>query len=82
MNNYPVNPMQLIQMLKEGKNPQQLLISILEGQAANSPISANLLEMVKQNKSADIEAFARNYFAANGLDFDKEFKAFKQKFGL
>lgn len=79
---YPVNPVQLIQMIKQGQNPQQLLMSVLEGQASNSPVNANLLEMVKHNKTAEIEAFARNYFASNGLDFDKEFTAFKQQFGL
>ena len=82
MNSYPVNPMQLIQMIKQGQNPQQLLMQILSGQAANSPISANLLNMVKSGNAKEIEAFARNYFAANGLDFDKEFIAFKRKFGL
>ena len=80
---YQVNPMQLINMIRQGQNPQQLLMSILEDQAANaSPVSANLLEMVKQNRKGDIETFARNYFASNGLDFDKEFTAFKKNFGL
>ena len=80
---YPVNPIQLIQMIKSGQNPQQLLMSILGGQAMSyNPISANLLEMVRQNRTGDIETFARNYFAANGLDFDKEFMAFKKNFGL
>ena len=82
MNNYQVNPMQLIQMIKQGKNPQQLLMSILESQAGNNPVSANLLEMIKLKRTGDIENFARNYFASNGLDFDKEFIAFKQQFGL
>lgn len=79
---YPIDPIILIQMMKQGQNPQQLLLSILEGQAADNPVSANLLEMVKNNRKADIEKFARNYFASNGMDFDKEFNAFKQQFGL
>lgn len=79
---YPVNPLMLIQMMKSGQNPQQLLMSILEGSAANSPINANLLDMVKNNRTADIETFARNYFASQGKDFDKEFKAFKETYGL
>ena len=79
---YPVNPLMLIQMIKQGQNPQQLLMSILEGSAASNPVNANLLDMVKQNKIADIEAFARNYFASQGKDFDSEFKAFKQTYGL
>ncbi len=79
---YPVNPMTLIQMIKQGQNPQQLLMQILEGQAASNPVSANLLEMVKSNRKADIEAFARNYFASNGLDFDTEFNSFKATYGI
>ena len=79
---YPVNPLMLIQMIKQGQNPQQLLMSILEGQVANNPVSSNLLDMVKQNKTADIETFARNYFASQGKDFDTEFKNFKETYGL
>jgi hypothetical protein len=44
---YPVNPLMLIQMIKQGQNPQQLLMSILEGSAASNPVNANLLDMVK-----------------------------------
>ena len=79
---YPVNPIMLIQMMKQGQNPQQLLMSILEGQAGSNSISSNLLEMVKQGRTADIEKFARNYFASNGLDFDKEFNSFKETYGI
>ena len=79
---YPVNPLMLIQMIKQGQNPQQLLMSILEGSAANNPINSNLLDMVKNRKTADIEAFARNYFASQGKDFDSEFKALKETYRL
>ena len=79
---YPVNPMMLIQMIKQGQNPQQLLMSILEGSAATNPINSNLLDMVKNRKTADIETFARNYFASQGKDFDAEFRAFKETYGL
>lgn len=33
-----VNPMQLIQMIKGGKNPQQLLMSIMQNQMGNTPM--------------------------------------------
>ena len=79
---YPVNPMMLIQMIKSGQNPQQLLMSILEGSAANNPINSNLLDMIKNNRTADIETFARNYFTSQGKDFDTEFKNFKETYGL
>lgn len=75
---YNVNPAQLIEMIRGGQNPQQLLMSILEGQAGSNPMTANLLEMVKKHDTAAIEQFARNYCASQGVDFDKEFKAFRQ----
>ena len=77
-----VNPIELIQMIKEGKNPQQLLMSILEGQASANPMGANLLKLAKENKTSEIEKIARNIAKEKGLDFDTEFNAFKQKFGL
>lgn len=79
---YQVNPAILIQMIKSGQNPQQLLISILEGAASDNPINSNLLDMVKNNRTADIEKFARNYLASQGRDFDEEFNAFKKTYGL
>lgn len=79
---YDVNPIQLIQMIRQGRNPQQLLMSILEGQASTNPVSANLLALAQQNDGKAIEKFARNFFQSQGLDFDKEFNAFKQNMGL
>ena len=80
---YNVNPAELLAQIKNGKNPQQLLISILEGEASQNPIMGNLLTMAKENRSADIETFARNLAKEQGIDFDKEFSQFKKKyFGL
>lgn len=79
---FPVNPMQLIQMIRSGANPQQLIMSILEGNFASTPMGANLLELAKGNKTQEIEKIARNVCEQKGLDFDKEFLAFKQKMGL
>ena len=79
---FQVNPNQLIQMIKNGKNPQQLMMSILEGQASNNPMGANLLNLAKGNKTAEIEKIARNIAQQRGIDFDKEFDAFKQMLGV
>lgn len=81
MNHYSVDPGRLIQMIKNGQNPQQLMLSILEGQA-RSPLETNLLNLAKQGKTKEIEQIARNLSAERGIDFDKEFEAFKQKWGL
>lgn len=80
MNN--INHMQLLQMIKGGQNPQQLVMSILEQRMQNTPMGANLLSLAKQNRSADIEQIARNICKQNGVDFDKEFNSFKQMLGI
>lgn len=77
-----VNPIQLIQMIKQGQNPQQLVMNILEQQMQNTPMGANLLSLAKQNRSAEIEQIARNICAQNGKNFDTEFNAFKQMLGF
>ena len=74
--------MQFIQMMRNGGNPQQMVINILQHQAGNSPIGQNLLTMAKNNDGKGIEQVARNLCAQRGLDFDKEFAAFKQQLGL
>lgn len=77
-----VDPRQFIQMIRSGKNPEQLMISYLESQAQSNPMSANLLTMAKNGDSAGLEQFARNFMASQGKDFDTEFKAFRQQLGL
>ena len=80
---YNVNPMAIIQMIKGGQNPQQLLMSIMEqGPAAQNPMFSNLLSLAKNGKGNEIETIARNMAKEKGMDFDKEFNAFKQMFGL
>lgn len=80
---YNVDPAYLIMQMRQGKNPQQLMIDILEGEASTNPIMGNLLSMAKDNRTADIEKFARNLAQEQGIDFDKEFSRFKKKyFGL
>ena len=77
-----VNPMQLIQAIKSGQNPQQLMLSILEGQMSNTPMGANLLNLAKNGNNREIEQIARNISKQRGIDFDKEFAAFRQQLGV
>ena len=76
-----VDYIKLIQAIKNGANPQQLILGVLEGEMANTPMGKNLLELARQNKTADIEQIARNICAQHGVDFDKEFSSFKQSIG-
>lgn len=79
---YQVNPMQLIQMIKNGSNPQQLMLSVLEGQMSNTPMGQNLLTLAKGNQTQSIEQIARNICQQRGMDYDKEFNAFKNTLGF
>ena len=76
-----VDYIKLLQAIKNGANPQQLVMGILEGEMANTPMGKNLLQLVKQNKTSEIEKIARNICEQNGIDFDKEFTSFKQSLG-
>lgn len=74
-----VNPMQLIQMIKGGKNPQQLLMSIMQNQMGNTPMGQQLMTLMQNGDQSGLETIARNLCAQKGLDFDKEFASFKQQ---
>jgi hypothetical protein len=73
-----VSPEYFIQMIKQGKNPEQLMMDFLQRQMGDSP----LLGMAQRRDSRGIEQFARNYYKQQGKDFDKEFQAFRQMFGI
>ena len=72
--------MNIIDMIKSGQNPQQLMLSLLAQH--NDPMSANLMRLAQAGQTAEIERIARNLAAAKGLDYDKEFNAFLQMLGF
>lgn len=72
-----VNPMQLIQLIKQGNNPQQLLMNILQQNGSNNPILKNAADLAKNGNTAALEQIARNLAAQKGLDFDTQFENFK-----
>ena len=45
-----VNPMQLIQMIKNGQNPQQLIMGILQQQGNSNPIVQNAAGLAQSAK--------------------------------
>lgn len=76
------NPMQFITMMKNGQNPEQLMLNFLAVQASGNPMMENLLAMAKNYDVKGIEEIVRNICANNGVDFEKEFNAFKRSLGL
>ena len=77
-----VNPIQLIAAIKQGQNPQQLIMNILEGRMSNTPLGQNLLQMAKNNDTKGIEQVVRNLSKQQGVDFDTEFAAFCKMLGI
>lgn len=75
-----VNPMQLIQLIKSGKNPQQLVMGILQQQGQQNPILNNAINLAQKGNVSALEMLARNLASQRGLDFDKEFANFKNQF--
>ena len=79
---YPVNPNVLIQMIKQGNNPQQLMLSILQGQAYNNPLGKNLLNLAQSGRTDELEKVVRNlYTQQGGKNFDQDFEGFKRAIG-
>ena len=74
-----VNPMVLIQMIKGGKNPQQLLMNILKNQGNNNPILNNAVKMAQNGNASGLEMLARNLTAQRGLDFDKAIRSLENQ---
>ncbi len=74
--------LKLLAAIKNGQNPQQLVMGFLEGEMGNTPMGQNLLQLAKEQRGDEIEKIARNLCAQRGLDFDKEFMSFKQRIGL
>ena len=79
---YPVDPKMLIQLIKQGQNPQQLMLSVLQGQAYNNPLGKNLLSLAQSGRTDELEKVIRNIYAQQGgQNFDQDFEAFKRAIG-
>lgn len=79
---FQANPMQFIGMIRQGYNPQQLMLNFLETNMKGTPMGDNLLNLVRTGQTGQIEVIARNLMAQRGVDFDKEFMNFKKSLGL
>ena len=76
-----MNPIeQMMQMVKMRQDPSQMMMQFLQQQ--KSPMGQNLLNLAQARNTQDIEKIARNICAQRGVDFDKEFTAFKKSLGL
>lgn len=77
-----MNPLQLIGMIKNGGNPQQMVMNMLQNMGGNNPMMANVLSMAQSGNAKQIEQFARNICKERGVSFDDEFAKFRRQTGL
>ena len=72
------NPMQFINMLRGIKSPKDAVINMIK--TNNNPMVKNLVEMAEKGENDKVEQFARNLYAQQGRNFDKEFNDFMSNF--
>ena len=68
--------------LKKGYRPEQITLNIVESKMRGTPMGDNLIKLAREGNGAEIERIARNLATQQGIDFDKEFNAFRKQFGL
>jgi hypothetical protein len=68
--------------IKRGYNPEQIMMNVLEQRMGGTPMGDNLISLARQGNTKEIEKIARNLASQRGMDFDKEFNAFRKQFGL
>lgn len=77
-----MNPMQLIQMIKSGGNPQQMIMNMMKQNAGNNPVLNNALNMAEKGDMKGIEQLARNLCNEKGINPDDAFNQIKGQFGM
>lgn len=77
-----INPMQVIQMMKNGGNPQQMIMNMMKNQAGSNPVMNNALQMMEKGDNAGLEKLARNLCSEKGINADEAFNQIKGQFGM
>lgn len=77
-----MNPMQLMQMMRSGGNPQQALITMMKRQAGNNPVMNNAIQMMEKGDNAGVEQLARNLCKEKNLNPDDVLSQIKTQFGM
>lgn len=79
------SPQDMFKLISSFKNQDpSALISNMVNEAASQgdPIMQNLANLIKEGKTEEIEKVVRNIAKERGMDYDKEFKAFRNTFKL
>lgn len=77
-----MNPMQIMQMMKNGGNPQQMIMNMMRQQAGNNPVMNNALQMMEKGDNAGLENLVRNLCKERNINPDEAFNQIKGQFGM
>lgn len=77
-----MNPMQLMQMIRGGENPQQAIINMMKQQSGNNPVIDNAINMMEKGDNAGIEKLARNLCKERNINPDDILSQVKNQFGI
>ena len=79
------SPQDMFRLIGSFKNqdPSSLVSNMVnEAASQGNPIMQNLANLIKEGKTEEIEKVVRNIAKERGMDYDKEFKAFRNTFKL
>lgn len=77
-----MNPMQLMQIIRGGGNPQQAIINMMKQQSGNNPVIDNAINMMEKGDNAGIEKLARNLCKERNINPDDILSQVKNQFGI
>ena len=77
-----MNPMQLMQMIRGGGNPQQAINNMMKQQSGNNPVIDNAINMMEKGDNAGIEKLARNLCKERNINPDDILSQVKNQFGI
>ena len=79
------NQQDMLRLISGFKNqdPSAIVANMVnEAASQGNPIMQNLANLIKEGKTEEIEKVVRNIAKERGMDYDKEFKAFRNTFRL
>ena len=79
------NQQEMFKIINSFKNQDpSAIVTNMVNEAANqgNPIMQNLANLIKEGRTDEIEGIVRNIAKEAGMDYDKEFKAFRETFKL
>ena len=75
--------MNMLMQIMQGKNPQQMILNYLQqSQLGSTPIGQNLIGLTQKGDFTSLEQIARNLCQQRGINFEEQFKNFKQQLGM